>query len=184
MLRCKFVVEFWHEILAPWGDNFTLPNSIPKLFSSWRFKYPGGSPKNNNFEAIWLSLPKFTYWKIWLERNSRTFRDKEHKAKTIIVKIKSQLKKSLDGYLEAKNLSQNDKDWSNMMGFTISTNLRQNKTKENWQIRLNEKDFSEWLIKHSSFFLFFDGAANGNFGKAGAGGVIKNIEGRVVHSFA
>ena len=69
------------------------------------------------------------------------------------------------------------------MGFTISANPRKNKIKESWQIRLNEKDFSDWLIKQSSPLLFFDGATKGNLGKAGAGGVIKNNEGIVVHRF-
>ena len=40
------------------------------------------------------------------------------------------------------------------------------------------------LIRKSRYTLFFDGVAKGNPGLAGAGGVIKNKEGRIVTKFA
>ena len=55
---------------------------------------------------------------------------------------------------------------------------------KNWHIRKSEDDFKEWLNALSRYTLFFDGAAKGNPGKAGAGGVIVNQNGEIIHSFA
>ena len=71
-----------------------------------------------------------------------------------------------------------------MMGLEFSVETRKNKIDIDWKIRVNGKDFSGWIIKQARHSLFFDGVAKGNPGKAGAGGVIKNIEGRIEHSFA
>ena len=55
---------------------------------------------------------------------------------------------------------------------------------KDWKIRVNEKYFFDWIIKKLIHSLFFDGATKGNPRKFGAGGVIKNLERRMVHSFA
>jgi len=69
------------------------------------------------------------------------------------------------------------------MGLQFSVAARQSKISKDWQIRLNEKDFSSWIIKQSRHTLFFDGVAEGNPGKAGVRGVIKNVEGRIEYSY-
>lgn len=69
------------------------------------------------------------------------------------------------------------------MGLKFSEIVRQSKSSIEWKIRSNEKDFSIWSSKQSRPTLFFDGAAKGNPGLASAGGVIKNMEGRIDHIF-
>ena len=86
--------------------------------------------------------------------------------------------------LEEKNLSQQDLEWGDMMGLQFFVAVRQSKTSKEWKIRLNEKDFFACINKQSRHTLFFDGAVKGNPGKAGAGGVIKNLKGRIEHSYA
>jgi len=48
----------------------------------------------------------------------------------------------------------------------------------------NSEDFQNWISKQKVHSLFFDGAAKGNLGNAGAGGVIKNIDGISILQFA
>ena len=57
-------------------------------------------------------------------------------------------------------------------------------TKPYWQIRMSEKEFSEWWQLKSKVTIFFDGASKGNPGKAGAGGLIYYLGGMIETSFS
>jgi ribonuclease HI/exonuclease III len=184
MLECNFAQEIWNEALGPWRNALICPTSIADLFATWLSNYPGVLPKNESFKVAWLSLPKIICWQIWLERNKRIFRVQVQEAKLVSIKIKNQLKESLGDQLEETNLSQQDIEWGERLGLQFAQAARQSKPSKEWQIRLKEKDFSAWLNNHSKHTLLFDGAAKGNPGKAGAGGVIKNPVGRIEHSFA
>ena len=48
---------------------------------------------------------------------------------------------------------------------------------------MSEDNFNNWNKNLACFSLFFDGATKGNPGNAGAGGVIKNMEGQIEHKF-
>ena len=52
-----------------------------------------------------------------------------------------------------------------------------------WQIRMSEKEFSEWWQLKNKVSIFFDGASKGNLGKAGAGGLIYYPGGMIETSF-
>ena len=53
-----------------------------------------------------------------------------------------------------------------------------------WQIRIAEKEFSEWWQMKNKVSIFFDGASKGNPGKAGVGGLIFYLVGRIETSFS
>ena len=55
---------------------------------------------------------------------------------------------------------------------------------KDWQIRKNGEEFQDWLNNQTLPYLFFDGAAKGNPGKAGAGGIIINPKESSIHRFA
>lgn len=101
-----------------------------------------------------------------------------------MIKIKFQLKESLGDHLEDTNLSQQDFEWGIMMGLQFYEVVRLSNPSKEWKIRVNEKYFSYWINKNPKHSLFFDGAAKANPGKACVGGVIKNIEGIIEHSYA
>ena len=50
-------------------------------------------------------------------------------------------------------------------------NMAANKV-EDWEIRLDNSQFENWLKERKIFKLFFDGVSKGNPGRAGGGGVI------------
>ena len=82
------------------------------------------------------------------------------------------------------NLSQHDLDWGASMGLHFSSEIRHHKITKEWQFRGKEKELSDLLLKQSRSSFFFNGAAKGNPGLAGAGGIIKNKEGITVANFA
>ena len=49
---------------------------------------------------------------------------------------------------------------------------------EEWEIRMDNSQFENWLKERKIFKLFFDGASKGNPGRAGGGGVIINPRGK------
>jgi len=55
---------------------------------------------------------------------------------------------------------------------------------QDWQLRLDNNSFLHWQNQQHSFFLFFDGAATGNLGVAGAGGVIYDSEDKKIIDYA
>jgi ribonuclease HI len=61
--------------------------------------------------------------------------------------------------------------------------MQKTKRKE-WQLHLNNNEFSQWQRQQHTFLLFFDGAATGNPGVAGAGGVIYDSDGQKVVDFS
>ena len=50
---------------------------------------------------------------------------------------------------------------------------------EDWEVRMDKSQFENWLRERKIFKLFFDGASKGNPGKAGGGGVVINLDGKV-----
>jgi hypothetical protein len=168
ILDCNFSREIWQGLLSYWKTDFNLPISISDLFANWRNLYPGTLPKNENFKAAWLSLPKFVCWQIWLERSRRVFRDESLTSQFIIIKIKSLWKESLGEHLPDLNLSQQDLEWGASLDLRFSGDTRQLKDIKEWQFKGKENDLSGLLLRQSRCSLFFDGAAKGNPGLAGA----------------
>ena len=53
------------------------PEDIHGLFINWASTSPFVNLKCERTKSCWMTLPKITLWKIWLERNSRIFRGAE-----------------------------------------------------------------------------------------------------------
>ena len=83
-----------------------------------------------------------------------------------------------------KNLSPHEVEWGKSLGLNFSNVEIHPKKGKDWQIRMPENSFSNWNKEIDCYSLFFDGAAKGNPGNAGANGVIKNIEGQIEHRYA
>ena len=76
--------------------------------------------------------------------------------------------------MDDTNLSQQDTKWGAIFDLQFHEVVRLTIPSKEWKIRVNEKDFSDWINKQSRHSLFLDGAAKCNLGKARVGGVIKN----------
>lgn len=171
--------------MGDWNPIFEIPTTITGLFAIWKNSYPGPSPKNKLIKAAWSSLLKICCWQLWLERNGRIFKSIQHNAKKVTAKVKSQLKECLGEQKDDSNLSQIDIDWGSSMDLQFHQKTRSMDLPEEWQIRgKNSEDFQNWIPKQKVHSLFFDGAAKRNLGNAGAGGVIKNIDGVSILQFS
>ena len=82
------------------------------------------------------------------------------------------------------NLSQQDITWGSTLDIQFHPAVRKAPTIKDWQIRKSKTDFQDWIKSQARNSLFFDGAAKGNPGKAGAGGVVVNPFGEKIHSYA
>jgi ribonuclease HI len=148
---------------------------------------PRQLPNNSWFKAAWLALPKLTCWQIWLERNNRIFQGKTHNAKVIMTRTIVSLKEFLNEHMWSftdKNLSPHEEEWGRSLGLTYSNADNQVEKRKDWQIRMPDESFRNWNKEMDCHSLSFDGAAKGNPGNAGAGGVIKNKQGQTEHRYA
>ena len=58
------------------------------LFENWQFRYLGSSV-SPAWRKIWQAIPKFVWWKIWLERNDLIFNSKISKPENVALKAKA-----------------------------------------------------------------------------------------------
>eukprot|EP00253_Pinus_taeda_P006650 PITA_06650 len=182
---CKFSIQVWRELMEYWNSKFKLPATILNLFGTWKSRYPRPPPKNKGIKAAWASLLKICCWQLWLERNSRVFRNIHHNAKTVAAKVKSQLKECWGDHKDNSNLNQLDRDWGSSLNLNFQQNIRSIAPPEEWKIReTSREDFQNWIHNQRMHSLFFGGDAKGNSGNAGAGGVIKSIVGAEILHFA
>jgi ribonuclease HI len=57
-----------------------------------------------------------------------------------------------------------------------------NLIKEEWEVRKDKQEFSNWKRERNTPILFFDGSSKGNPGQDGGGGIIENpIEAATIH---
>jgi ribonuclease HI len=88
----------------------------------------------------------------------------------------------------AGTLEQSEEDWINYILGPPSTPLtfppHREIKRQDWKLRLNNNEFSQWKRQQHTSLLFFDGAATGNPGVAGVGGVIYDSDGQKVVDFS
>ena len=147
-------------------------------------RYPGSPPKNKTIRAAWSALPKFISWQVWLERNRRIFQSKEQDYRLAINLVKSQLAEWLADKGDDLDLNYQDRDLGSALNFKFQKLSSSPPSIKKWQIRKNEEDFQSWLFNQPIPSLFFDGAAKGNPGIAGVGGLIINPDDTSSHRFA
>lgn len=70
-VHCPFAAHFWNIILEAFGWNVTFPNTIWEILSTIIV----GHPFHGSRKILWLSIIRAFFWKLWCERNDRTFRD-------------------------------------------------------------------------------------------------------------
>ena len=75
-------------------------------------------------------------------------------------------------------MTDKEKEWMRSLN-PLAVNIVDAKKLEDWEIRMDNSQFENWLKERKIFKLFFDGASKGNPGNAGGGGVIINPDGKV-----
>ena len=133
-------------------------------------------------------LPKFTCWKICLERNNNIFREESCRPHRVATKFRVLLGEALEAKVNLRNASALDVDYDLWLKGLVPI-LKLNSppiphATANWEISLGEQDFFKWRSTLGDHCLFFDGASKGNLGAVGGGGVLLIPEGLIHMNYA
>jgi len=90
-MSCPFASEVWNLVTHPWHTPLHF-DDVSSLFCHWSLSPPVRTQAKDPLAFAWLILPKFTCWKLWLERNSRIFRGICSSPSQVVVKIKALLR--------------------------------------------------------------------------------------------
>jgi ribonuclease HI len=176
LLNCSFAREVWNLALAPWTNQVTLPNEIPKLLLNWQALCPFSLMKKDQLKSCRGYLPKFICWKIWLERNTRVFKGKTASEAQVIAKAKATMGEFLSSIHLPTNkgrLTPNEEEWlSSLIPSTLKVTIASKPPTFQWEIRLDPSTFTVWRKSLQRHSLFFDGASKGNPDEASGGGVL------------
>lgn len=88
---------------------------------------------------------------------------------------------------DQESWTQEERDWySNFKvnhALNPPTQNKANQKQAKWKLRGTKDEVRQWINKQDLPLLFFDGASKNNPGAAGAGGVIKDQEGKHICSY-
>jgi ribonuclease HI/exonuclease III len=185
-LLCPFALELWNLILGQL--NVPLPASVTSLFTSWVVLAPFSFTNLSLLKHCWMWVPKVVCWKLWLERNSRIFRDIAGTPTQTALKVKAMLGDLVASKTNVTNEVTPNKDeyaWFHELEPSLLNRTKKiPKHYSHWEIRLEEQEFIKWRSSLEKHILQVDGASKGNPGPAGSGGVLFDISGKIVLSFA
>lgn len=95
-LLCPFSQEVWKGVLMLRPEKIELPGNIQDLLRNWAKISPFCLSKKILLKNGWMWIPKFTCWKLWLERSNIISREESCNPVMIITKIKALLGESLE----------------------------------------------------------------------------------------
>jgi len=178
METCPLAKELWEKVekcnkrTAPRGEDVT------DNIRSWD-KNPF---KSQLLNTLWGLIPGFLYWLLWKERNSRIFNNTSRTTDALWLIYKRNIQETLairtwydTDMPEAQQERDIFKEWNlDLSAFAkvITRPPRSSTSPSSWS-----------PPACNSFKLNFDGAAKGNPGPAGFGGIIRSHTGAPLHIY-
>jgi len=187
-LECSFARNCWKLITSPLtiGD---LPNQITLLQKNWGNSYPHPKKNKTLVKRLWNSIPPNLCWQIWNTRNKSIFNNKKPNISSTIAKTIALISETIgaNGIVQSDQESGDPREIEWMGKFshearnhnTASTG----KKKTDWKLRDSNEEVREWIQNQKRPSLHFDGASKNNPGQAGAGGVIKDHQGKTIVTY-
>ena len=86
LLNCSYSKEVWQLALGLQSAVIT-PQDTSNLLQNWDSFCPFQNEKKVQTSTLWRVLPKFIFWKIWLERNHRLFKELKISPSQVATKI-------------------------------------------------------------------------------------------------
>jgi hypothetical protein len=124
---CHFANKVWQLVLH--GLKVAAPTniSVVDLFTTWKDSYPSLSLKTI-WARIWISIPKYVCWKLWLARNEQIFNNTEWTPNMVAAKEKGLLLETLSSQnLKTDNsLQQEEKEWLGAFVVNLRTHSMEN----------------------------------------------------------
>eukprot|EP00253_Pinus_taeda_P035640 PITA_35640 len=187
-IECPFARSCWNLITSPLitGD---LPNQITLLQKSWEKSFPQSNKSKNLAKRMWNSIPSNLCWQIWIARNKCIFNNKKPSISSTLAKTIALISETI----EENGITQADseltdasvKEWMSKFNYETRTQNNPSIGKGNldWKLRGTKEEVNNWIQKQRRPTLHFDGASKNNPGQAGAGGIIKDSQGKTIVTY-
>jgi len=148
LLQCAYSKEVWQLDLGMKPGTFSLPQETSTLLRNCISQCPFQATKKGQLSTLSRALPKFIFWKIWLERNNRIFRETSSNPAQVATRIKAYFGESSPYFYKSKisgTLESDEEQW--IKKFKIRDHSKQTRSKgkhETWEIWKEEEDFEKW----------------------------------------
>lgn len=186
-MECHYAKETWGLIL----QGLQIPSfpqcSVVNLFADWNNQYPQSIPIKSFQNKVWIAIPKFVYWQIWLARNDQIFNGHHLPPLQVAAKAKAFLLEAAQQQFHKEDplLLPEERRWLHPLEpAPRKSPLTPQTTNPEWRRRDSEDAFSIWWRSKKLTTIFFDGASKGNPGTAGAGGIIYSTDGTLKDCFS
>jgi hypothetical protein len=148
---CHFVNKVWQLTLQ--GLKVAAPTSISvvDLFTGWKDSHSSLSLKTL-WARIWISIPKYVCWKLWLARNEQIFNNTEWTPKMVAAKAKGLLLETLNSQNHKTDTSirQKEKKWLGSSVLNLRTHsVEKSHLATEWRLRDSHDIFQSWWQKHN-----------------------------------
>ena len=177
--ECKIANSVWEKGTSIFKRDHRHKGLPDITITEW----PLNSFKNKIVNHLWELFPSFTMWEIWKTRNKQTFENKARKLEEIWNSIETHMKETitLQSWMQEEfAVESNERSILQAFGFTeIPPN---NSMVHSRPVQVSS--LRSWNPPpEGTFKLNIDGAAKGNPGPAGYGGVIQNLKGTILSLF-
>jgi len=140
---------------------------------------------------VWKCIPATLCWQLWLARNNYVFNNKKPNMASILAKTIASISESISTNFIAlpdqTSWHQEERDWYNKLSLNHNQNQLSHATvykkRSNWKLRGSKEEVKHWILDQKRPSLHFEGASKNNPGKAGAGGIIKDHNGKIILSY-
>ena len=161
---------------------------IPSLLLDWPTLSPFFQTKQSEASRLWQALPRFILWGLWLERNSKIFREKERKAPQVIAKIRALFRdwaNTQSPLIHSRTMDEREELWCEQFQIHKALGEKSPPTiQTHWELRTGAVEFVNWKRERKAYVLSFDRASKGNPGQAGGGGIIEKPTAEVLMRYA
>jgi ribonuclease HI len=177
--ECNYTTEIWDWAAGIFRQSNRTRGNICATINNWNESYN----ENEMVNLCWNLIPGMIIWAIWKERNRRIFRNEslpEGKLKEAII---SQIRETVQSRnCQTGKAQLTGQDSRILEYFHLKDGC--NNTQVGWppQLQIGERN---WTPPPAGFLkLNFDGAAKGNPGMTGMGGVIRDSGGNIIRLYA
>lgn len=185
--QCPQIQHCWSQIVSPLKIEGTF-DQISNLQEHWARSYPFSKKGKKIIIRIWKCLPATLCWQIWLSRNDYIFNEKKPNISRIMIKTIALISETISANMAATpdqtDWNTNEQDWFGKFSINYSNNSiihpSLSRGKSQWKLRGSRDEVNKWIQDQQRHTLHFDGAAKNNPGRAGAGGIIKDTQGKIL----
>jgi ribonuclease HI/exonuclease III len=186
LFNCDYSKRVWELLVGPLA--LQIPAESQVLFNNWMSLSPFDLKKKHQLKTIWMWIPKFVCWKLWLERNNRIFKEEKRLPNQVAIKIQIMISEAINARPSVQNSAPTTKEEDNWIKVFRPTCQNHNQSTppklRKWEIRLPEQEFLKWRSSLEDWWLLFDGASKGNPGEAGGGGILLEPNGSTKLTYA